>query len=676
MAKRFPSYVFARKFKQGLTGLALFGFLTLGAPLVWAQPIPVDPRITVATQASDHPAANSLLMLDDIRFDVQPDRTHIFDEHDAVKVLTQEGLEENASLDRILDESEAKIEVLLARTVKANGRVIDAAPPEITPLAPESKLYTSMKRFSIRFPELEVGDSVEFRIRTIHKPKLDGHFWATTYVENPMPIVDSSFTVTIPKDVYFQTATPGVAQGKPDEETMVQNGVEYKRLTWKVKNQKAFEPKPLAPSTLGLLNRIEVSSFRSWDEVGEYLGKQWSANSTLSEGLSLRVAGWLPGSSDLGDRARAVLKELSHKRKTASFLSDSPQFHRPSAVFAESVVSMPDASLLISVALSAAGIPNIPVATLGQSQASLAGELPHPDKVDRIVLQIPSSSGARWVDPESPGFLLNAPPTGVSDTAVLSWDPRFAGGAKGLRDLEVGSALANREELAVEGRLERNGRAELSLQFDRYGGAALNARQAARDIGEGARGMRERALDSFFNNAALSYGERARLLGRFFENDPEASDPFSLAFTIAVPNFGRTEGDVLTVPLPRFLSANIRAAALEKSRGEIPLRFDQPYQQDVRIHLIFPEGSKVLDAPAKIEKKTPEAEFTATGRAEGNEVWYVGRLTVLDPWVDPPALRSALGVLGSAIESEATVLKVSLPTEPQAGGEGEVNDEG
>lgn len=677
MTNRFPSFLFSSKFRRGLMGLALAGFLTVGAPLGWAQPLGVDPRITVAVEAADHPAANSVLMLDDIRFDVRPDRTHIFEEHDAVKVLTLEGIEENASLDRILNTAEAKIEVLVARTVKANGKIINAGPPEITPVAKESKLYSSINRFSIRFPEVEVGDVVEFHLRTVHQPKPDGHFWATTFVENPMPIVDSSFTVTIPKGVYFQTATPGIAQSKAEEEAVTLDGTEYRRLSWKVRDQKAFEPKPLAPSTLSLLKRIEVSSFRSWDEVAGFLGQQWTENSTLSEGLALRVAGWLPTSSDTAVRARAILKELGQKRKVASFLAEIPHFHRPSAIFPESVISLPDSSLLLSVALSAAGIPNVPIATLGESRASLAQELPNPEKIDRVILQVAGNDGRTyWVDPESPGFLLEAPPPGTADTAVLSWDPRFAGEHKGLRDLEPGSALANREELAVEGRLERNGRAELSLQFDRYGGAALNARQAARDIGEGARGVRDRALDSFFNNAALAYGERARLLGRFFETDPEATDPFSLAFTIAVPGFGKQEGDLLTVPLPRFLSANIRAAALEKGRGEIPLRFEQPYQQDVRVHLIFPEGSKVLDAPARIEKKTPQAEFVATGRAEGNEVWYVGRLTVLDPWVEPPELKSVLSVLGSAIESEDTTIKVSLPTERRASDDSDEDDEG
>jgi hypothetical protein len=637
---------------------------------------PVDARINVAATALDYPQANSVLMLDDIRFDVKPDRTHIFDEHDAVKVLTADGVDENATLDRILDENSSTIEVLTARTIKSDGRVLDAPAPELTPLAAGSKVYGSVKRFSIRFPEVEVGDVVEFRLRTTHKPKPGGHFWATTYVENPMPIADSSFTVTIPKGVYFRAAAPGMADGTPVEEAINLEGTDYRRLRWKVKDQQAFTYKPLAPSTLSLLARIEVSSFRNWEEVGRYIGEQWAANSTISEGLALRIAGWVPNTADPLARARDVLREIGRNRKAASFLSEEPDFHKPSQVFPEELISLADSSLLVSVALSTAGIPNIPVATIGVSSSSLKDELPHPEKVERIILQVPLGGGeSYWVDPEAPGFLLSEPPPGTSDTAGFSWDPRFLGGAVGLQDLELASAVSNREELAVEGRLERNGRAELTLQFDRYGGAALNARQAARDIKDGARGVRDRALDSFFSSAAQGYGDRARLLSRFFESDPDVRDPFSLAFTVAVPGFGKTENDVMTVPLPRFLSANIRAAVLEKQRS-VPLRFDQPYQQDVRIHLLFPEGSTVTDAPLRIEKSTPEAEFVATGRAEGNEVWYVGRLTVLDPWIDQPQLERTLEVLTTAIESEDTVVKVSLPPEYQAGGEEDEDDEG
>lgn len=641
-----------------------------------AQSPPIDPRVMVTATASEYPEASSVLMLDDIRFDVLPDRTHIFDEHDAVKVLNPDGIEENATLDRIFVKDETLIEVLVARTIKPDGRVIDAAPAELTPLAAGSKIYGAVTRFSVRFPELEVGDVVEFHLRTTHKPKPGGHFWATTYVENPMPIIDSTFTVTIPKGVFFRAAAPGMTDGTPKEEMVTIEGGEYRRMSWHVRDQKAFVPRALAPNALSLLARIEVSSFKDWAEVAKYIGTLWKASSTISEGLALRIAGWVPNTADPVERARAVLREIGRNRKAASFLSEEPAFHKPSQVFPEELISLADSSLLTSVALSSAGIPNVPIAAIGVSASSLSDELPHPEKVERIVLQVPLGDGqSYWIDPEAPGFLLNNPPPGTSNTAAFSWDPRFQGGVVGVRDLDMASAVSNREELAVEGRLERNGRAELTLQFDRYGGAALNARQAARDIKDGARGVRDRALDSFFSSAAMAYGERARLLSRFFESDPDVRDPFSLSFTVAVPGFGRIEKDVMTVPLPRFLSANIRAAALEKRR-DVPLRFEQPYQQDVRIHLLFPEGSIVTDAPLRIERSTPEAEFVATGRASGNEVWYVGRLTVRDPWVDGPELERMLEVLSTAIESEDTMVKVTLPAEYQAGGEEGTDDEG
>ena len=57
----------------------------------------------------------------------------------------------------------------------------------------------------------------------------------------------------------------------------------------------------------------------------------------------------------------------------------------------------------------------------------------------------------------------------------------------------------------------------------------------------------------------------------------------------------------------------------------------------------------------------------ATGRAEGNEVWYVGRLTVYDPWVEGEALQRSLDTLMVASNSEDTILKVQLaPGGPEA----------
>lgn len=654
--------------KKSLAGLLCAGLLFTTAPAIAQSGAGVDARLEVPVTREAFPDHSSVLMLDDIRFTVYPDRSHAFDEHDAVKVLDQDGVDDNATLVRVVDVSKSSVEVLMARTIKADGRILKAPPPQYSSLAPDSKVYDSVKRFALRFPDVEVGDIVEFHLRTTHKPKPGGHFWATTYVQNPMPILDSTFTVTVPENVTFRTATPGHPESKPEETAVEKDGQTFRQLEWKVQKEAAYEFKPLAPKAISLLKRIEVSSFESWEQVAEFLKEDWDAHNQLSEGLFLRIAGWMPDSGEIQERAETLTRELNRDHKVASFLAEEPEFHNPDKVAEEKLISSGDSSLLTSAALSGAGIPNIPVMTFGVNAQSLADELPIPEKVAKIVLEIPRpGEESLWYDPETPGFILEGLPSNTSETAAISWDRRFQEGRQGLADLDRNSAFENREELAIEGRLEKTGQAELTLQYDRYGASALDSRRAARDISEGAREARDRALSTFFRNTTRAYGPRARLLGRYFELDSESADPFSLSFTVSVPGYAQIQNSTMLVPLPRFLSSSLRAAARDRNR-ETPIVFEQPYQQDVRIHLIFPKGSEVSTVPESIRESTPEAEFVATGRSQGNEVWYVGRLTVFDPWIEEDALDRSLAALSAALKSEDTILKVQLsPVDAAAG---------
>lgn len=650
------------------------GILCSSAPAL-AQLGQPDSRLNAPVTSEAYPNADSVLMLDDIKLDVNPDHSYAFDEHDAVKILTKDGIDDNATLLRVVDTSNSSVKVLMARTIKADGRVLQAEPAQLSPLAPDSKTYGNVKRFTIRFPDVEVGDTVEFHIRTTHKPRYGGNFWATTYVQNPMPIMDSTFTVTVPKDIKFRTATPGHPGFKPEESSLEEGGVTYRRLKWDIKNESAYEYETMAPKTVTLLKRIEVSSFDNWDQVADFVQKEWNEQDKIPEGLALRVAGWMPTTGDLASRAESVVKELNGKRQVAGYLADEPDFHYPEDLFPEKLVSSPDAVLLTSVALKAAGIPNFPVLTFGVNSKSMENELPTPEKINKMVLEIPrAGESSLWFDPETPAFVSDIMPANTSDTAAISWDPRFGQGKKGMVDLQLGSAFDNREEVAMEGRLERTGTAELTLQYDRYGALAFDSRQAARDIQQGPREARDRALQNFFRNTTRAYGPRARLLERYFELDADSADPFSLSFTVAVPGYAQVQDRTMMVPLPRFLPSALRAAAREHNRTT-PLVFDQPYQQDVRIHLIFPEGSQVKDVPMTIDKKTPEAEFQATGRAEGNQVWYVGRLTVFDPWTESDALARSLQTLEAALHSEDTILKVELPPASAAAEEAPEEDD-
>ncbi len=624
----------------------------------------LDPRLTVEATEETYPGQDAVLLLDDITYLVHPDRRTTYVEHDAVKILSETGLAEHGNLVRAVDSAHSRIEVLRARTVKPDGRTIDAGPAVYSDLVPEGSLYFHLKRMEIRFPEVEVGDVVEFHIETTHDARPGGHFWGTTYVTNPMPIANSTFTVLVPEGVDFHTATPGLVGVQPEVSTTEREGRAYRKMFWQVADQPAYEFLPMSPPPLSQLVRIEVSSFPDWAAVADYLGQQWREQSRLPEGLVLRIAGWLPSGASANERAQALLRQLGEDRTVMPLLGEDPRFHRPGEVFQQEAISPNDAALLTSVALSQAGIRNVPVASLGVPVAALQDELPTPEKVQKIALELPSlGSPSKWVDPETPTFLQDAPPSGFASSAAFSWQDGWPSASPGqLVNLADPSPLNHREEVALEGRVERSGRTELTVAYDRYGTAALTARHAARQVSGEGREAQERALDGFFQGLARTYSQRARLLSRFFEMNPDAPDPFGLAFTIAVPNYGQPEGDSMLVPLPRFLSPQLRAAARDLGRTA-PLVFDQPYQQDVRLHLIMPEGSRIEKAPGDLEVQVPGVEFSAWSRSDGAQFWYVGRLTIQRGLYDEESLPGVLSVLQQALSNEASILVVALPPE-------------
>lgn len=640
--------------------LVCVGLLLLISPL-WAQSLgsELDPRLTVEASAENYPGAQTVYLLDDLTFVVEPDRSHSLEEHNAIKILHSDGIESNRRLLRMVDITTTEIEIISARTVKADGRVINSPKPTYTAGGKENQTYENLRLFSLEFPDLQVGDTVEFHLRTTYQPKPGGHFWSATFVQNPIPLKQATFTFIVPEDVPYQTNTPGHPETQATETLIERDGVTYKHLHWKMGEEPSYEYPPLSPPALTLLKRVEVSSFMNWSEVAEYLQSDWDANHKVSDSILLRTAGWLPTVGDTGARAAGLIRELNRKRQVVGTMTHQPEFHSPEKLLDRETLFSSDISLLTSVVLSAAGIENIPVLILGFDSDILSKELPTPEKIEQVVLQVPRpGKDPLWFDPQNPSFLLHSAPPKAQGTVVFSWDSRF--GTKDPVELKPSLPFNNREELVLEGRIEKNGRGEFSVQYDHYGQRAIDFRNFARELQEGPRETKERMLDSLFQNATRSFGQRARLITRFFEPDPDAVEPITLAFTVAVPGAGQLQDDILLVPLPRFLSSSVRSAA-RGYRQDTPLVFGEPNQLDVRIHLIFPKGSEVLNAADPIRYQTPEFELVVESRVHENEVWYVGNVTVNDPWVGSDRLEAVLEGLKLTTGSEDTILKVRLP---------------
>ncbi|CAN0162546.1 unnamed protein product [Phaeothamnion confervicola] len=137
--------------------------------------LPTDQRFQNAPGASQYPQAPGLLLQDSISFRAQADGSNEFEEHDVIKVLNDQGVQEHRELLRVYQSENESIEVKRACTILPDGRVLDLPKQAIIdePLMPTSSAYKGLHKFEIHFPGVKPNAIVEFHLVTRRKPNPD-----------------------------------------------------------------------------------------------------------------------------------------------------------------------------------------------------------------------------------------------------------------------------------------------------------------------------------------------------------------------------------------------------------------------------------------------------------------------------------------------------------------------
>lgn len=617
-----------------------------------------------APGAEQYPGARALILEDDITFELRPDGSTFYSEHDIIKPLTEEGAEEHGQLLRIYDSQTESVQVLRARTIKPDGSVLEVPSDQIVdePLLEGSQVYAGHRKLSLAFPEATPGSVLEFHLVTYRKPRRDGAWWATTYVQNPDPILHSTFVATLPEGTRLHYATPGLKSAAPRK--LKDGSVE--RYYWDVTNQPPLSPEPSMPPPLQLLHRIEITSFPNWASVGEWFGAGWSPQVEPDSKLGLLVAGILPSGGTSSERLQAVLEWLGSNKETLEFYIDEYTPRPVASLVDEKTLSTLDMAALTAAMLEFAGFQVDPVLAFGEPLPAQAGELPQPNKVQRVLLRVRDAGDVYWVDPEHVGEMLASPPSGFQGSAYL------VPGAQKLAELPVAAADLNRQELDVEARVDRSGRMEVGLRLVQYGDSGLPWREAARALAASGRRVREETLDRLFARLAGAFSPRARVHERYFNLQTSPGEPFDLSATLIIPGFVDQEGELHKLTLPVQVNDALRELAGQAEGRRYPIHFSHPFRDETRIHIVLPPESRIVELPPAVHVDTEYASFLSSTRAQGNELWYYSRLVVKKPWVSSEGFAQLVEVSRAATRSQETPVAYQPP--PVGEPEGEPDD--
>jgi len=522
------------------------------------------------------------------------------------------------------------------------------------PLAPDSPLYGQQRLFRVEFPDVRAGSVVEFRLQTRRAPRPDGRWWAASFVQNLEPILLSTFTVRIPQCTEIRWSAPGVTPGRPRESTRDGQRI----LRWEVRNVPALAPEPAMPAAERWLNRIEVTNLASWPELGDWFERRWSSAVEDAQGLDIVAAGIVSAARPAEERIRAVLAWAAGLIKVQEGLADPWNPGPASQALRASALSPTDMAVLLSATLNRLGLKSVPVMASSLQEEHLERELPQPEKVARILLRLPSPRGGWWwIDPASPGELLNAPPGGAQGIAAILVQPE---GSR-LFTTPVSPADQNLRDVEMEVRVEQDGQAELMMSITAEGTTAALWRSLERELVGTPNSERERLLDRLFHSLAQGFAVSGRLYSHYFPENLEPEVPFRVSTTLVFPELAapRDNGRTRALPLPLFGGDRLASLADSDTR-RFPASFEFPFRDDVRVHVALPEGSQILEVPPNLSLRTSLCTFFSTTRQEANHVWMYSRLVVPRTWVMPKDFEE----LRRLARAQATVLTTPLVYAP------------
>ena len=589
--------------------------------------LPTETRYLTSPSASQYPESNALFLSDDVLFKVSPDGSTEYVEHDVIKVFTPAGVEDHKDLLRVYRSDLEEVDVLEARTILPDGRVLNVPKEAIVDEAvfgpKETKVNRTMRRLVVRYPGVTPNSIVEFKLRTKKKPYMGSKWWAVSYVQNPEPMVESRFTLEVPTDMAWRYATPGYSGLNPEVSQM--DG--FERATWKITQSPPLTQEAVGPALLTQMKRLEVSNFENWSQLCSWFDKGFEANCDVTGAVLAEVKQLVKADASPEEQLQQIGTWANKKR----FLSGPLDDFRPNKaddLVDESVMNPLDSGVLLASLYRAAGFTATPVLAFELPPEAMNGELPRLNRVDNLLLVVKHGDKTWWVDPRHPLEFDASPPSGLQGGSALVADED-----KPFQLLGTSPADTNRVVTQVEARLDDKGKLELRFNTVEHGASATAYREASRELMESGKEQRDQQLNRLFDRIAVGYGSRARVLDHYFNLDARQGQPIDFSATLAVPDYAVRMGNKLALVLPVRLNPQVVGLADGEQPRTQPIRLDHPWREDCRLRLHLPANAEVQELPPTVQINSPYGSYFATARSQGKDVYYYSRLVVNEAWV-------------------------------------------
>jgi hypothetical protein len=560
-----------------------------------------------------------------------------------------------------------------ARTTKPDGRVVDSPPDRYVELprykegSPPAELYNDEGYKLTKVKGAEVGDVVELSyLRVFRDPR-----WVEPIrVGGDLPVVRGEIVVDHPRsfDVDYRVTKLGRVIDKrptkipqrikgPDGEG---EGVPGNRLVWVFENEQAIFPEEKRPETEALATQVHVQlkgytlrnqrydAYRSWNDVATWYRELTAGKDQPDSAVeqAVRKSGGKAGTKS--SKLTRVQRWLQDK------IADVPTFlnlaalpsHPPRDILRASIGDAKDQVSLGLAMLRHMGVDGFPVLVSRLGSFAVVPDLPTPAPFNHVIIAVPKGGAYHFIDPSTPALPVGRLPGPLQGQRALLVRPDRAE----LIDLPVDEASENTRSFEIELSLSRDGLAQGQMKVQLQGLDAAYARGVLRS-GEDVEARLQELLSSG-RGSPLTWQQVIPVGGK--GGDP--NKPLKLQVVLGAGQVATAKGGALTLNLEKILGKPLPALWREVRR--MPLVFDHPYDERVRLSLSLPDTMGVEALPVEIRQDGELLNVEERWAISDGVLWLDRKLRLSARGVDPVDYTTLRGPVVQLWAMQANPLRI------------------
>jgi len=498
--------------------------------------------------------------------------------------LTDAAAAESREYEFAYEADSESVQLRAARVYRPSGQIDEAVESGAGAMQgdPSLAVFTSARTYYVRFPRLEPGDVIElqYRVEDVapHNVFAD-YFGEVVYMQSGEPIARSEYVLLTPRSREFHFNEPRV----PGIEQYVEERGDERVFHFLALDVPPVREEPLQPPWTEVLGHVNVSTYRTWDDMGRWYWGLVKDQFVPDDEVQRRAEALTKGLKDERAKVRAIYDYVVQNTRYVAleFGIHGYKPYRCAQIFARGFGDCKDKATLIVTMLGALGIKATPVvvrtANKGDIETSPASLAPF----DHMIAYVPSLDLYLDGTAEYSGS-LELP---AMDRGALAL--RINEGKAALVHLPDPPATESVSAHKVDAVLLGDGGARLDWRADVSGVEASEWR-----VRFHAQATRKQRVQQLI--ASILPGSEVTAVDA--SNLEDVEQKVTLHLRGKVPQFARAEGDVLSVPLGRKEHMVRDYAPLAERKLDV--RFYAQWTQVDDWSVRLPPGAKLKSAPS------------------------------------------------------------------------------